>query len=256
MAQAPKELPSPKRFAISGTEMILLILLVIGLWIWMKWAHIDFFGKPDEQQFITQRINIKQDELARLEAVRKDAANQLLTAEIDQLKQRAARKSLETLHPNIEKLQQGASTSIPAEAVKSYEAARAQELAAGELIALLNARIETSSTNAESITKELQSATEEFQRAQTKESAVLLLLPLVIIVLPLWVARRVASGQVRTSQGSILFSLVVCALFILFAYRVLQLTSAILIGTILFLFLLRKIRWSSNQIKEADRMSR
>ena len=256
MAQAQGE-----RFAVSGAEMILLILLVmlgIVLWIWMEWAFTAVYSAPTEQQFLnTPSINLKQDELNRLEALRKDAANQLLAAEVDQLKQRATKKSLETLHPGIDKVQQGASSSISSEAVKSYEAAQAQQLAAGELISLLNARIERASKEAETLAKELdpqkQTATEEFKWAQTKylltRSAALFVLPLAIIVLPLLILRgsvnRVAGGQVWTNQGSILFFVVVCALLILFAYQAFQLTGAVLVGMILFLFLLRKSKWTS-----------
>jgi hypothetical protein len=253
MAQAQEE-----RLAVSGAEVILLILLVmagIGLWIWMEWAFTAFYSAPTEQQFLnTPSINLKQDELTRLEALRKDAASQLLAAELDQLKQRATKKSLETLHPGIDKVQQGASTS---EAVKSYEAAQAQELAAGELINLLNARIKKASTDAERLTKELdperQTATEEFKRAQTKylltKSAAVFVLPLAIILLPSLIVRgsvnRLASGRVWTSQGSILFFVVVCTLLILFAYQAFQLTGAVLVGMILFLFLLRMSKWTS-----------
>jgi|SRR6185503_7887099 len=251
MAQA-----SQNRLTVSGAEIILLIFLVMlgmGLWVWMERVFTAFYNEPNEQQFLnTQSINEKQEELARLEALRKDAANQLLAAEVDQLKQRATIKTLETRHPGIDKLQQGTATAISPEAVKSYEAARTQELAASELINLLSARITKSRNDAGAVTKELdplkQSATKEFQRAQLKyllmKSAALFLLPLVVIVLPLLFVRRIASGQLWTSQGAILFLVVAGALVILFAYQAFQLTGAILVGTILFLFLLRKIKWS------------
>lgn len=256
MAQAPSELPSRNRLAVSGAEIILLIFLVMvgmGLWVWMERAFTAFFSEPTEQQFLnTQSINEKQEELARLEAVRKDAANQLLGAEVDQLKQRATMKSLESLHPGIEKN----TTAIPAEAVKSYEDARAQELAATELINLLNARIVKSRADAEHVAKELdpqkQLATNNFQKAQTEylllKSAVFFLLPFVIILASLSIVRvflsLVTRGQVWTTQGSILSVVVVCALLILFAYQAFQLIGAVFVGTILFFFLLRKMKWS------------
>ena len=256
MAQAPKELASRNRLAISGAEIILLIFLVMvgmGLWVWMERAFTAFVSEPTEQQFLnTPSINDKQEELARLEAVRKDAANQLLGAEVDQLKQRATMKSLESLHPGIEKN----ATAISAETVKNYEDARAQGLAATELINLLNARIVKSKADAEQVTKELdpqkQLATNEFQRAQRKylltKSAAFFVLPFLIIFLSLLIVRGflslVARGQVWTTQGSILSVVVVCALLILFAYQAFQLVGAVFVGTILFFFLLRKMKWS------------
>jgi hypothetical protein len=264
MAQAPTELVPRNRLAVSGAEIILLIFLVmlgIGLWVWMEWAFTAYYSEPTEQQFLnTQSINEKQERLTRLEAVRKEAANQVLAAELDQLKQQATIKSLETLHPDIGKLQQG--TAVSAEAVKSYEAARAQELAASELINLLKARIEKATSDAEKLTQELdpekQSAITGFKRAQTtyllKKSATLFLLPLVIVALSLLVVRsfvnRLASGQVWTAQGSILFFVVVCALLILFAYQAFQLAGAVLIGMILFLFLLRRSKWPESMSRE------
>jgi hypothetical protein len=256
MAQAPKELPSRNRLAVSGAEIILLIFLVMvgmGLWVWMERAFTAFVSEPTEQQFLnTPSINDKQEELARLEAVRKDAANQLLGAEVDQLKQRATMKSLESLHPGIEKN----ATAISAETVKNYEDARAQGLAATELINLLSARIVKSKADAEQVTKELdpqkQLATNEFQRAQRKylltKSAAFFVLPFLIIFLSLLIVRGflslVARGQVWTTQGSILSVVVVCALLILFAYQAFQLMGAVFVGTILFFFLLRKMKWS------------
>jgi hypothetical protein len=53
----------------------------------------------------------------------------------------------------------------------------------------------------------------------------------------------VSSGKVWTAQGSILFFVVVCALLILFAYEAFQLTGAVLMGVILFVFLLRRSKW-------------
>jgi len=260
MAQAPKELPTRNRLAVSGAEIVLLIFLVMlgmGLWVWIERAFTAFYSGPNEQQFLnTQSINEKQEQLAYLEVVRKDAASQVLAAELDQLKQRATRKSLETLHPGIDKLQQETPVAVSPEAVRLYEVARAQELAAGELINLLNARIEKSRTDAATITKELdpqkQTATNEFQRAQRNyllwKSVTLFLLPLLTIVLALLLVRGfltlVASGQFSTSQGSILFLVVVGTLVILFAYQAFQIIGAVLVGTILFLFLLRKIKWS------------
>lgn len=262
MAQAPKELPSQNRLAISGAEIILLVFLVMlgmGLWVWMERAFTAFFSQPNEQQFLnTQRINEKQEELARLEALRKDAENQRLVAEVDQLKQQATMKSLETLHPGIDKLQQGA--SIPAEAAKTYESARAQKLAADELINLLNARIEKSKTDTYRVTEELkphkESGTNGFQWAQTKyvwkKAVVLFFLPSMLILLLLFVVRGVVRGEVWTSQGSVLSLVVVGALVILFAHQAFQLTGGVLVGTILFLFLLRKIKWSPRGGVEND----
>jgi hypothetical protein len=256
MAQAPRELVPQNRLAVSGAEIILLILVVLGivLWVWRERAFIARYPEPTEQQFLnTQSINDKQKQLTRLEAVREEAANQVVAAELDQLKQRAIIKSLETLHPGIGKLQQG--TAVSAEAVKSYEAARAQELAASELIDLLHARIEKATSDAERLAQELdpqkQSARKEFKLAQTtylvKKSAALFLFPLVIIIVLFFVVpglvNLVSSGKVWTAQGSILFFVVVCALLILFAYEAFQLTGAVLMGVILFVFLLRRSKW-------------
>ena len=258
MAQSAGTQVAQNKLAVSGAEVILLVLLVMlgmGLCVWVERAFTWIYDEPNEQQFLKARgINEKQEEVTRQEGLIKEAEKQLDAAELDRLKQTATITSLEKLYSGIGK---PGSTSVSPEAQKSYEAVKTQQLGTEELTRLLNARITILKTQATEAAKQLepekQAATKDLQRAKMKyllaKSVVSFFLPLIIVLVVLFVAGRflnhVARRQVWTSQGWLPFVVVVCALLVLLAYQAFEVGGAVLIGMILFLILLWKINWST-----------
>ena len=248
-----------KQLAVSGAEVILLVLLVVfgmGLCVWVERAFTWVYNEPNEQQFLQMRgISAKQEELSRLESQQKAAEAQLATVELDRLKQSATIISIETVYPEIGKPKPTGSTLPQTEAEKNYETAKTQRLASDALTALLNARIGQlkleAKTAAEKLEPEKQAATKDLQRAKSKyllaKLGVSFLLPFFVVILALFVLRfllnLVAGKRVWTNQGALPFLLVACALLILLSYQVFQVAGAVFIGMILFLIFLWKINW-------------
>jgi hypothetical protein len=250
-----------KPLQASGAEVVLLLLLVIfgmGLCVWVERAFTWRYTEPTEQQFLgTPAITEKQDALTRLESLKKEVETQLVAAEIDRIKQTATIKSLETLYPEINKPQQGGSTSISDEVRKTYEAAKNQKLASEELTALLNGRVSQLKSEAkatsESLGPEKQAARRAFQNEKTKylikKLAVAFLVPFAVVMMGLFLVRSFLRGVVKrpvwTSQGPLAYAIVAGSLLILLGYQTLEVAGAVLVGLILFLIILWKINWSA-----------
>lgn len=261
MAESPgKQISDKKQLTASGAEVIFLVLLVafgMGLCVWVERAFASVFNEPTEQRaFDTPRIKEKQEQLTRLETAIKETEKQVDVVALDQLKQAAAIRSFETLHPELARPRQGATTSVSTEVEKNYEAAKTQQMAADEYARLLNDRITSLKTDAEktiqALATEKQMATDKLRGQRrtylTLKFATSFVLPLVFVLIALFVGagllNRVAGRQVWTSRGWRPVLLVAGALLILLAYQAFEIAGAVLIGMILFLILLRKINWS------------
>jgi len=255
---------------VSGAEVILLLLLVVfgmGLSVRAERAFAWLYPEPTEQQFLgTPSISEKQDELARLENLKKEAETQLVAAEIDRIKQTAIIKSLETRYPQINKPQQESSTTISAEVQKSYEAALNQKLASEELTPSLKSRIEQLKTDAkasaDTLAPQKQAAIKAFQNEKTKylvkKFAVAFFVPFVVVMLGLFVVRvclrRVVGRPIWTNQGALVYVWVAGFLLLLLGYQTLEVAGAVFIGLILFVFILWKMKWST-RVGVSDRRS-
>lgn len=248
-----KRTSDKKQLTASGAEVVFLVFLVafgMGLGVWVERAFTSFWKEPTEQQFLSKpSIKEKQERLTRLESAIKETEKQLDTVTLEQLKHTAALKSFEKSHPNI--------ASRTAEVQKNYETAKMQQLTANEYVELLTARVSSLKKEAEETAKALepekQAAAEELSRRKwiylLAKFAAVLLLPLPVVLLALFVGarffNRVAKRRVWMSHGSLPILLVLCALLILLAYQAFEIAGAVLIGMILFLILLRKIKWSA-----------
>lgn len=248
-----KRTSDKKQLTASGAEVVFLVFLVafgMGLGVWVERAFTSFWKEPTEQQFLSKpSIKEKQERLTRLESAIKETEKQLDTVTLEQLKHTAALKSFEKSHPDI--------ASRTAEVQKNYETAKMQQLTANEYVELLTARVSSLKKEAEETAKALepekQAAAEELSRRKwiylLAKFAAVLLLPLPVVLLALFVAarffNRVAKRRVWMSHGSLPILLVLCALLILLAYQAFEIAGAVLIGMILFLILLRKIKWSA-----------
>ena len=246
-----------RQLAVSGAEVILLVLLVVlgmGLCVWVERGFTWLYPEPNEQQFLAARgISAKQDELTQLDASRKAAETQLAAVELDRLKQTATIISLEAQYPEISK---PGTAGISAEAQRTYESARTQKLAAEAFITLLNARIKQLQTDAKSAAEKLdpekRAVNKELQSAKTKylfaKLAVSFLVPLLVVMVALFLLRaflkRMARREIWTTRGGLPFLLVACALLILLGYQALEVAGAVFIAIVLFLILLWKIDWS------------
>jgi membrane-associated HD superfamily phosphohydrolase len=265
MVESQGKQVSDKQLAVSGAEVILLVLLVVfgmGLCVWVERGFTWLYPEPAQPVFLKPLgIEAKQEELTRLESLQKAAATQLDAIELDQLKQTATIISLEAQYPDIAKPNQKA---ISAEAQRSYEAAKTQKLAQDALTTLLNGRIVRLKSDAKVVSEELEPAkrfaAEELQRAKTRyllaKLTISFLVPLIVVMVALTVLRsflkRVAQRAMWTNQGVLPFLLVACALLILLAYQALEVAGAVFIAIILFLILLWKIDWSMRANRKAE----
>jgi membrane-associated HD superfamily phosphohydrolase len=254
-----------KQLAVSGAEVILLVLLVVfgmGLCVWVERAFTWLYPEPTQPVFMKPLgIEAKQEELMRLGTLQNAAETQLAAIELDQLKQTATIISLEAQYPDIAKPNQ---TAISTEAQRSYEAAKTQRLASEALTTLLNGRIVRLKSDAKVLSEELEPAkrfaAEELRRAKTRyllaKLTVSFFVPFVVVILTLFVLRsflkRVAQREMWTNQGALPFLLVACALLILLGYQALEVAGAVLIAIILFLILLWKIDWSMRAGRKAE----
>jgi hypothetical protein len=261
MAQASDQAASRNRLAVSGAEVILLILLVVlgmGLFVWAERAFTSIYNEPSEPQFMSERgISAKQEELLNVQRSRTDVENQITTVELEQLRQKATLESLKVLHPGIEKAQPDSAGST--DAVKSYEAAKMQELVAGELVKLLQDRSRSLKAQADRIAKELepekQVALNAFEKQKNgyflTKTAASFLLPLLVVAIAWFMVRLllkvVASKKIWTGQGWLPFLVVVCSMLILVAYQISGLVGAVFLGLIMFLIVVVKTYGSSKK---------
>jgi uncharacterized membrane protein len=254
-------LPTPqnKQSSISGAEVVLLALLIffgMALWVWVE-RGFDWFCRcePKESRLLEQTgITQRQEELARLQEVTKQADAQLVGAQLDLQKQDAALKSLEALHPDVVK---PTLASVSTETQKSYEATRNQQAADSQLIEYLSTYVALLKSQVKVNAAKLEADTETTARDFAKRNAIYtveksavafvlpLLLMLVVLVIVRWVFSHSLKISVWTNQGSLPYLIVAGALAILLAYQALQVAGAIVIATVLFLVVLWKIKWSA-----------
>jgi hypothetical protein len=255
-----KQISDKKQLAASGAEVIFLVFLVafgMGLSVAVEKRFTWFFSEPNEQRYVSAPgIKEKQERVARLENAIKEAEKEVDAVALERLKHTAALKSLEKSHPGIGKPRQATAPALPAEAEKNYEIAKMQQLAADEYAALLHERITTlkkeATETAAVLEPEKQAATQRLmwwtRLYRAAKFGVSFLLPLIVVVVAFYAGsrflNRVAGKQVWTTHGSLPIVLVSCALLILLAYQAFEIAGAVFIGLILFLILLRKIKWS------------
>lgn len=266
MAQTSDQVTSRTRLAVSGAEVILLILLIVlgmGLFVWAERAFTSIYSEPSEQQFMSESGSAKQEELLQLQRSKTDVQNQIASVELEQLRHKATLETLKVLHPGIEKAQ--ADTAVSADAVKSYEAAKTQELIAGELVKLLKDRSRSLNVETDTIVKDLERekkvALSNFETQKNRyfwrKTAVSVLLPLLIVAIAWLVIRLllkvVASKKIWTGQGWLPFLVVVCSMLILVTYQISGIVGAVSLGLIMFLFVVVKTYGSS---KRRSRVSR
>jgi hypothetical protein len=266
MAQTSDQVTSRTRLAVSGAEVILLILLIVlgmGLFVWAERAFTSIYSEPSEQQFMSESGSAKQEELLQLQRSKTDVQNQIASVELEQLRHKATLETLKVLHPGIEKAQ--ADTAVSADAVKSYEASKTQELIAGELVKLLKDRSRSLNVETDTIVKDLERekkvALSNFETQKNRyfwrKTAVSVLLPLLIVAIAWLVIRLllkvVASKKIWTGQGWLPFLVVVCSMLILVTYQISGIVGAVSLGLIMFLFVVVKTYGSS---KRRSRVSR
>lgn len=261
MDESPaKQVPVKKPLAASGAEVIFLLLLVVlglGLCSLVEHNFAWFWPEPTEQKALeTPRIKDKQEELTRVENSIKETEKQLDIAALDQLKQEAVQRTLETLNPALAQRRQGSVTTVSTDAERNYEAARTQEQTAKAVRTALLDRIASLKTSSEVLSGELkvekQMATDRFGSERRDfllarfVAAVLVPLISVVIVFLLGAAllSMLARKWVWTIRGSPPVLFVVGLLLILLSYQVLGISGAALIGIIVFLILLQRIKWT------------
>lgn len=267
-----------KPLAASGAEVIFLLLLVvlgIGLCGFVEKNFNLFWPEPTEQRaFDTPRIKDKQEVLTRAENSIKETERQLDLVAIDQLKQQAVQKSLEPSSPSSTPRPAGATSVsgsaaaagpvapasprnfVSIEAERTYQAAKTQEQTSRAVYQSLLDRIASLKGASEQISQDLkvekQMASDklagERRRFLLAKFGAAVGVPLLVVFLVFlfgaMMLRLFAGKRVWVFSGGLPILFITGVLLILLTYQVFATAGAALIGIVVFLILLRRIRWT------------
>jgi len=247
----------------SGADLVLLLLLIIvgfGIWALVERGFTLALRsrEPNEQRImdahnVTEQkaqLTDKQNEIA-------DVQKYLNAARLDEMKQKTTVDSFVALYPQLK----NPSNDAPPEVAKAYIEANRQAWLAHTLIASLESRLkglkdETKILNS-SLENNKETADSEFARAKGRYELIKRLgtfvITLAIVVGLLGLIRLglfalAKRRRMSTAEGFRPFVLGLGALVILFAYDQFGYAGAALVGMLLLLLVLRRIKWP----KKAD----
>jgi hypothetical protein len=265
MADSSSELAKKKKdkVAISGAEVVLLVLLVVvgmGSWVWAEREFSEVFHdlEPNEPKVLeSHHVSELEYQFSRLQDERKAFNEQLLAARLEQLRQSATTLALAAQHPELAKPRTGDSVpiSVPGEITASFKDAELKELSAKQLEQFLSLRIDAVNSEVKLAGQKLDeskvAAGKEFHRTRAlylliKPGFIFVVTSLIILLL-LFIVRRFVPAKARermsTTKSTMPFLIVVGALFILFGYQAFEMAGAALVAVVLLLVLLARIPW-------------
>ena len=258
-AEKPKENNNPRR-SPSGADLVSLLLLILfgfGVWAGVEWGFTELLRarEPNEQKILdADGVTKQKAELADVKNDTTETQKALNAARLEQLKQNAAVQSFVATYPDL------ANASSPAnvapDVIRAYTEARRQERSATTVVTSLESRLATLKAQADALTSELDLTTEraesQFRRASfrytfVKRAGTIVITLAVVLVLLfavrllLW--RMAEKKRMSTVEGFRPVELALAALVLLFAYDQFSYPGAALVGLLLLLILLRRIKW-------------
>lgn len=258
-AEKPKENKNTRR-SPSGADLVSLLLLILfgfGVWAVVErgFSELLHSREPNEQKILdADGVTKQKAELADVKNDTTETQKALNAARLEQLKQNAAVQSFVATYPDL------ANASSPAnvapEVIRAYTEARRQELSATTVVTSLESRLATLKAQADALTSELDLTTEraesEFRRASfwyalVKRAGTIVITLAVVLVLIfavrllLW--RMAEKKRMSTVEGFRPVELALATLALLFAYDQFSYPGAALVGLLLLLILLRRIKW-------------
>jgi hypothetical protein len=259
LEQHPKK--DDARLAVSGAEIVLLILLVIvgiGIRMWVERGFHVFVRETSEARML-ERYHIfeQQDELSRVLNERQALQSQLTNAQFEQLTQSTTMSTIAATNTGVEKYADGTSApiSFSTDAIRTYKDARMKELIASQLIASLNDKLKSYGSQIEAARMRLEDAKEAANDRLLLYRAgysllqriailvVTLLLGLLFFILVRAFVPAKARAIMWTTQSQLPLRVVIGALAILLAFQAFDLAGAALVAIVALWIILPRIPW-------------
>jgi hypothetical protein len=262
MADPRAEKPNPDKHPLrspSGADLVSLLLLILfgfGIWAVVERGFTELLRdeEPSEQKTLdAYGVTKQKTELTDVQTELTDLQKSLNAARLDQLKQNAAVQSFVTTYPELASA--ASPTSMPPDITKAYTETRRQERLTTTLVAALEQRLATLKEQQTKLSSDVETRKEaaesQLRRANgwfalLKRGGTFFITLLIFAVLLLIVRSMLwalAKKRMSTAEGFRPFALALGALVLLFAYEQFSFAGAALVGVLLLLLILRRIKW-------------
>ena len=244
----------------SGADLVSLLLLILfgfGVWAAVERGFTELLlqREPNEQKILDAHgVTRQKADLADVKNETTEIQKYLNAARLEQLKQNAAVQSYVATYPELANPTSPA--NVPPDVTRAYTEARRQERSETNVVNSLEARLTALKQQAGTLTSDLDRKTgpaeSQFRRASFWYAVVKRLGTIVITLavvaglvllvrVLLW--RMAAKKRMSTVEGFRPLELALAALVLLFAYDQFSFPGAALVGLLLLLILLRRIKW-------------
>jgi hypothetical protein len=244
----------------SGADLLSLLLLILfgfGVWAVVERGFTELLRKqePNEQKLLdTNGVTKKKAELTDVQNEIAEIQKYLNAARLEQLKQNAAVQSYVLTYPQLQEASSSANVPPP-ETVKAYTETRRQAASAFTVVIGLEKRLAELKPRHEVLSAEVDANKEAVESQFRWANGWYVILKrvgtfvgtLAIVLVILWLVRIVlwifAKKRMSTAEGFRPFAWALAALVLLFAYDQFSFAGAALVGVLLLLVILRRIKW-------------
>jgi cell division protein FtsB len=244
----------------SGADLVSLLLLILfgfGVWAVVERGFTELLRErePNEQKILDAHgVSKQKAELADVKNESTEIQKYLNAARLEQLKQNAAVQSYIDTYPELANATSPA--NVPPDVTRAYTEVRRQERSATTVVNSLETRLTALKRQADTLTSELDQKTGPAESQFRRDSfwyAVIKRVGTIVITLAvvaglvslvrvlLW--KMAARKRMSTVEGFRPLELALAALVLLFAYDQFSFPGAALVGLLLLLILLRRIKW-------------
>ncbi len=245
----------------SGADLISLLLLILfgfGIWALVERGFAELLRnrEPSEQKILDAHGVTKQKaDLTDVQNEITEIQKSLNGARLEQLKQNAAVHSFTAIYPQLAAVTPREDNTTPPDVVKTYREATRQALSATAVVTALEERLTALREQQNTLNSQLdtnkEAAESQFRRANgwylLLKRGGTFLVTLTIVAVLLWIVRMVlwafAKKRMSTAEGFRPFVWALAALVLLFAYDQFSFAGAALVGVLLLLVILRRIKW-------------
>jgi uncharacterized small protein (DUF1192 family) len=244
----------------SGADLVSLLLLILfgfGVWALVERGFTELLRKqePSEQKILDAHgVTKRKAELTDVQTEVTEVQKYLNTARLEQLKQNAAVQSFVATYPDL--ANPASPVKLPPEIFRAYTESQRQAHSASSVVTSLEQRLAALKAQQNTLSSELdtnkEAAESQFRRSNgwyvLLKRAGTFMVTLIIVAGVLWFVRFVlwrlaAKRRMSTAEGFRPFVLTLGALALLFAYDQFSFAGAALVGVLLLLFILRRIKW-------------
>jgi len=245
----------------SGADLVLLLLLILfgfGIWALVERGFTELLRnrEPSEQKVLDAHGVTKQKaELTDVQNEMTEVQKYLNAARLEQLKQNAAVHSFITTYPQLAAVTPREDNTTPPDVVKTYREANRQALSATAVVTALEERLtalkQQQNTLSSQVDTNKEAAESQFRRSNgwylLLKRGGTFIVTLAIVAVLLLLVRMVlwafARKRMSTAEGFRPFVWALAALVLLFAYDQFSFAGAALVGVLLLLVILRRIKW-------------